>query len=344
MLIKEANENGARLIPACDVVGISKRTFERWCKHGSVEEDKRKTCIRPEPQNKLSKEEYQSVLNTVNRPEFADLPPSQIVPKLADKGIYIASESTFYRIFRAENMQHHRMHTKPPERVKLPTTFIADGPNQVWTWDITWLNTYTRGIYYKLYMVIDIYSRKIVAWEVWTEENGELASELVERAMLSEKVKIKNNQKPLVLHSDNGAPMKSYTLKAKLEVLGVISSYSRPRVSNDNPFSEAQFKTMKYRPGYPKDGFASIEEAREWVSNFVDWYNNEHYHSGIKFMTPNSRHNGETEVIMNNRIKVYEAARALNSSRFNKGIRNWNHPEKVALNPTDEVKDKLKII
>lgn len=241
-------------------------------------------------------------------------------------------------------MQHHRVHTKAPERIKLPTTFIADGPNQVWTWDITWLNTYTRGIYYKLYTIIDIFSRKIVGWEVWAEENGELASELVERAMLSEKVKIKNNKNPLVLHSDNGAPMKSYTLKAKLEVLGVISSYSRPRVSNDNPYSEAHFKTMKYRPGYPKDGFASIDAAREWVSNFVNWYNNEHYHSGIKFMTPNSRHNGETESIMNNRIKVYETARALNPTRFNKGIRNWTIPETVALNPTVEIKGKFRIV
>ncbi|MCZ6913941.1 MAG: integrase core domain-containing protein [Rickettsia endosymbiont of Ixodes persulcatus] len=155
---------------------------------------------------------------------------------------------------------------------------------------------------------------------------------------------MKNNKNPLVLHSDNGTPMKSYTLKTKLEVLGVISSYSRPRVSNDNPFSEAQFKTMKYRPGYLKDGFENIEKAREWVSNFVNWYNNEHYHSGIKFMTPNSRHNGETETIINNRIKVYKAARVLNPSRFNKGIRNWTPPKKVALNPTDEVKNKLNII
>lgn len=324
-------------------MGISKRTYERWCRYGSVEEDKRKSCIRPEPKNKLSKEEYQSVVNIVTNTKFADLPPSQIVPKLADNGIYIASESTFYRILRKENMQHHRMHTKAPHKPKLPTTFIADEPNQVWTWDITWLNTYTRGIYYKLYTVIDIFSRKIVGWEVWTEENGELASELVERAMLSEKIKLKNRPKPLVLHSDNGAPMKSYTLKAKLEALGVISSYSRPRVSNDNPFSEAHFKTMKYRPGYPKDGFATLEEAREWVSNFVNWYNNEHYHSGIKFMTPASRHNGQTEEIMNNRKKVYEAARALNPSRFNKGIRNWDPIEQVALNPTDEIKNKLNL-
>ena len=254
-------------------------------------EDKRKTALRPEPKNKLSKEEYQSVVNIVKRPEFVDLPPSQIVPALADRGIYIASESTFYRILRKENMQHHRGNTKSPERVKIPTTHIATAPNQVWTWDITWLNTYTRGIYFKLYMIIDIYSRKIVGWEVWPEETGELASELVERAVISEKIK----GKPLVLHSDNGAPMKSHTLKLKLEFLGVMTSYSRPRVSNDNPYSEAQFKTLKYRPGYPQDGFKTIEAAREWVLNFVDWFNNKHYHSGLNFLTPNSRHTGESK-------------------------------------------------
>lgn len=326
------------MIPACETVGISKRTFERWCEGEEIREDRRKTAKRPSPKNKLSDKEYQSVLNVVKMPEFADLPPSQIVPALADRGIYIASESTFYRILRKENMQHHRGRSKPPEKVKIPTTHIATAPNQVWTWDITWLNTYTRGIYFKLYMVIDIYSRKIVAWEVWPEETGELASELIERAVLSEKIK----GNPLVLHSDNGAPMKSYTLKAKLELLGVMSSYSRPRVSNDNPFSEAQFKTLKYRPGYPQDGFKTIDDAREWVATFVDWYNNKHYHSGLNFLTPNSRHNKQADKIMKNRKRVYEAARSLNPQRFNKGIRKWEAPEAVALNPTDEIKDKLK--
>ncbi|WP_410506423.1 DDE-type integrase/transposase/recombinase [Haloimpatiens sp. FM7315] len=258
-LVKEANKSGARLSKACEVAGINVRTYERWIKEEKIKEDGRKGALRPEPKNKLSKEEYQSVLNIVNRSEFADLPPSQIVPALVDRGIYIASESTFYRILRNEKMQHHRGNTKAPKKIKIPTTHVANGPNQVWTWDITWLNTYTRGIYFKLYMIIDIFSRKIVAWEVWWEENGELASELVERAILSEKIK----GKPLVLHSDNGAPMKSYTLKTKLEALGVLSSYSRPRVSNDNPFSEAQFKTLKYRPNYPQDGFKTIEQARE---------------------------------------------------------------------------------
>ena len=174
-------------------------------------------------------------------------------------------------------------------------------------------------------------------WEIWTEETGELAAELVERAIFAEKAK----GKPLVLHSDNGAPMKSYTLKSKLELLGVLSSYSRPRVSNDNPYSEAHFKTLKYRPGYPQDGFETIDKAREWVDTFVDWYNNKHYHSGLKFMTPSSRHNGETEKIMENRKLVYSTARELHPLRFKKGIRNWDVPKQVALNPTDEIKESL---
>ena len=271
-------------------------------------------------------------------PEFTDLPPSQIVPALADRGMYIASESTIYRILRNENLQHHRGNTKSPKKSKLPTTHIADAPNKVWTWDITYLNTYTRGIYYKLYMILDIFSRKIVGWEVWEEELGELASELVEKAVLAEKIK----GKPLVLHSDNGSPMKSYTLKAKLEMLGVMSSYSRPRVSNDNPYSEALFRTFKYRPSYPQEGFKSIEDARMWVSGFVDWYNNKHYHSGLNFIKPSSRHNGEAEKIMENRKLVYNTAKQLHPQRFNRGIRKWNLPETVALNPTDEDKSKLQ--
>lgn len=231
----------------------------------------------------------------------------------------------------------HRGKSKAPKKINLPTTFIATEPNQVWTWDITWLHTHNRGIYFKLYTIIDIYSRKIVGWEVWHEENGELASQLVERALLLEKVL----GKPLILHSDNGAPMKSHTLKSKLEFLGVLSSYSRPRVSNDNPYSEAHFKTMKYRSTYPSDGFETIDEAREWVYNFVDWYNNKHYHSGIKFLTPSVRHSGNERKVISNRNKVYQTAKLLNPYRFNKGIRNWEPSRTVALNPTDEVKQQL---
>jgi putative transposase len=272
--------------------------------------------------------------------EYADLPPSQIVPSLADKGIYIASESTFYRVLRNENMQKHRGRSKPPSKPKVPDTHIAKGPNQVWSWDITYLNTSVRGLYYKLYMIVDIFSRKIVGWEVWEEEKGEYAAELVERAVIVEKVRCS----PLVLHSDNGAPMKAVTLKTKLESLGVLSSYSRPRVSNDNPYSEALFRTCKYRSNYPSEGFVNIDTAREWVNGFVNWYNHEHYHSGIKFTTPDSMHTGEVKKILNKRKKVYQSAKALHPQRWRKCIRNWEPIEEVALNPVKDEKTAGKAV
>lgn len=290
------------------------------------------------PANKLTKEEYNSVVKITNLPQYADLPPSQIVPALADKGIYIASESTMYRILKNENMQHHRGRSKAPSKSRVPDTHLATGPNQVWSWDITYLNTSIRGLYYKLYMIMDIFSRKIVGWEVWPEENGEYAAELVERAVILEKVR----NTPLVLHSDNGAPMKAVTLKTKLEFLGVMSSYSRPRVSNDNPYSEALFRTFKYRSNYPKEGFGTIDNAREWVKGFVEWYNNEHYHSGLNFITPNTRHNGIADKIMDKRKRVYKAAKQAHPERWTRDIRNWELPETVALNPTEEIKRTIK--
>lgn len=272
------------------------------------------------------------MLNVLTMPEYADLPPSQIVPALADKGVYIASESTMYKILRNEKMQRHRGRSKPPEKRKYPQTHVAKAPNEVWTWDITWLPTLIIGMYFKLYMIVDIFSRKIVGWEVWTEECGELAAKLVEKSIVNEKIR----GNPLVLHSDNGSPMKSYTLKAKLESLGVMSSFSRPRVSNDNPYSESLFRTFKYRPGYPQKGFEDIEKAREWVLEFVDWYNNKHYHSGLNFVTPSSRHSGQAEKILLNRKKVYIAAKLLHPLRFNRGIRKFGLPESVSLNPEKE--------
>ena len=339
-LIQETRLQGARLKPICKEVGISIRTYERWVLEGEVKEDKRPNAQRPAPKNKLSKEEHAAVLRVVNLPQYADLPPSQIVPHLADRGLYLASESTIYRILREEQMQNHRGRSKSPEKSKAPTTHIAKSANEVWTWDITYLNTSVRGLYYKLYMIIDIFSRKIVGWEVWENETGEHACELVEKAVLSEKTK----GMPLVLHSDNGSPMKASNLKAKLEMLGIMASYSRPRVSNDNPYSEALFRTCKYRPDYPYEGFKTMDEARKWVMKFVEWYNNRHYHSGLNFITPNTRHNGTAEQIMEKRKSVYNTARELHPERWAREIRNWELEETVALNPTDEVEKKLRYI
>lgn len=331
-LIEEAIVAGARIHPCCKVVGISIRTYERWIYGGNINEDQRPLAERSSPKNKLSDEEYNAVVRIVNLPEYADLSPSQIVPAIADRGVYIASESTFYRILRNERMQNHRGRSKPPVKRTEPETHIAYAPNKVWTWDITYLSTSIRGIYYKLYMIVDIYSRKIVGWEVWEEETGEHASELVEKSVMTERIM----KTPLVLHSDNGSAMKSSTLKAKLELLGVLTSYSRPRVSNDNPYSEALFRTCKYRPNYPTEGFMSLDEARKWVMQFVNWYNNIHYHSGIKFTTPNSRHNGKAKEIIENRKIVYNTAKELHPERWTKNIRNWNLPDHVALNPINE--------
>jgi putative transposase len=337
-MINEARKNGARLKQACIIAGITDRTYERWLDGDNIKEDQRPYADRLEPVNKLTKEEYNSVIKIANYPEFADLPPSQIVPALADRGIYIASESTMYRILRNENMQHHRGRSRVPSKPKVPDTHIAAGPNQVWSWDITYLNTSVRVQYYKLYIIVDIFSRKIVGWEVWGEESGEYAAILVERTVIAEKIR----NKPLILHSDNGTPMKALTLKAKLEALGVISSYSRPRVSNDNPYSEALFRTCKYRSNYPTEGFDALAEAREWVNGFVNWYNNEHYHGGIKFTTPNSMHTGEVRKILKKRESVYQTARALHPERWKKPIRNWEPIKEVALNPVNEMKRNTK--
>ena len=330
-LINEARENGARLEPACDELNISIRTYQRWTKEGEVKKDQRPLIDRPTPKNKLSDEERQEIIKIINSPKYADLAPSQIVPKLADEGIYLASESTIYKILKEEKMNTHRARTSPPVK-REPPTHIAIAPNQVWTWDITWLNAVIKGQYYKLYLIIDMFSRLIVAYEVWEEERAEHAEYLIRKATLSQGIA----GKPLVLHSDNGSPMKAATFQATLEKLGVQSSFSRPRVSNDNPYSEALFKTMKYRPKYPFNGVKSLDEARKWVEKFVNWYNKDHLHSGIKFLTPYQRHYGLDKEIMGNRIAIYEEAKARNPERWSKNIRDWTLPEYVSLNPIDE--------
>ena len=335
-LIDEARANGCRLKPACDELNISVRTYERWTKGGEVKKDQRPLAQRPAPKNKLTPEEREEVLKTVNSPEYADLAPSQIVPKLADEGKYIASESTIYKILREEKLNSHRGRTSPPVK-REPPTHIATAPNQVWTWDITWLNAVIKGQYYKLYLILDMFSRLIVGHEVWEEEKAEHAEYLVRKATLSQGIA----GKPLVLHSDNGSPMKAATFQATLEKLGVQSSFSRPRVSNDNPYSESLFKTMKYRPKYPFKGFKSLEEARKWVDKFVNWYNKEHLHSGIKFLTPYQRHNGLDKKVMKKRNETYELARAKHPERWSRNTRNWTLPEYVSLNPTDEEEAKI---
>jgi putative transposase len=225
-----------------------------------VQADRRPSALRPEPANKLSPEERARVLETCHRPEFASLPPSQIVPRLADQGEYLASESTFYRILREADEQHARGRARAPQQPRPPVSHCAQGPCEVWSWDITWLPGPARGLFFYLYLIIDLYSRKIVGWEVHERECAEYAAGVVRRAVLAEGCV----DKPLVLHADNSSPQKGSALRATLEALGVLPPYSRPRVSDDK-FFETVFRTCKYRPEYPYGGFESLEAAWSWV-------------------------------------------------------------------------------
>ncbi|MCK4608270.1 MAG: IS3 family transposase [Gammaproteobacteria bacterium] len=325
-LIKEACKAGARKIKVCKLLQISIRTYERWSLADGLS-DKR-ALAQHIPANKLTTEERQAIIKIANSAEYCDLPPCKIIPMLADKQIYICSESTLYRILREEKLLNHRGKSKPKTHHK-PKQLDATGPNQVWSWDISYLKSHVAGIYFYLYLTMDIYSRKIVGWTVQAHESSEQAAALMKQTCLDEAI----DPGQVRLHSDNGSPMKGATLLVTLQQLGIAPSFSRPAVSNDNPYSEAMFKTLKYRPIYPGKGFASIEESRIWVENFVNWYNTEHLHSGLKFVTPEQRHTSADQKILANRKIVYQAAKRCNPSRWSRGVRNWDQPSIVTLNP-----------
>ena len=234
--------------------------------------------------------------------------------------------------------RNHRGRAKSPQPRRKPTSHCATAPNQVWSWDVSYLPSPIRGQFYYLYLIMDIFSRKITGWEVHECEDGEYAASLVHKSVIAEQCA----HQTLVLHADNGAIQKGSTLRAKLDFLGVSSSFSRPRVSNDNPYSESLFRTCKYCPAYPCDGFASIDAAREWMVQFVYWYNEEHRHSGIKHVTPSQRHDGLDKAILEERKAVYEQAKRTNPNRWSGEIRNWERVEQVWLNPENQPKSPTR--
>lgn len=339
-LIQEAYQDGARIDKACQEAGIALRTYRRWFTNGTVQQDQRPLCSRPTPPHKLSPEERQNIIEVCNLPEYAHLPPTQIVPDLLDKGVYHASESSYYRILKEAKQVNRRGRSQAPTKRHKPSSYEATAANQVWSWDISYLPSQVNGLFFYLYLFVDIYSRKIVGYEVYDRECGTLASQLVQRSVLQEHCL----REPLVLHADNGAPMKSFTLKATLEELGITHSYSRPRVSNDNPFSEALFKTLKYVPNWPSEGFNDLESARDWVQTFVTWYNHEHKHSQIKFVSPAERHEGLDAAILAQRQCVLEKAKAANPKRWSGSVRNCSPVESVTLNPDKPCFSDMKSI
>lgn len=332
--IEQARQAGARLDRACEVAGIDARTLQRWQAAGLECGDRRPQAARPQPAHALSPQERAAILQVANEPRFAELPPARIVPMLADEGRYLASESSFHRVLRAHGQTAHRGRAKAPSKPRQPTTHVAQGPGEVWCWDVTWLPSRVTGRWFYLYLILDLYSRKIVGHEVHEVESAEHAAHLVKRTALSEGVHAAPRRP--VLHGDNGAALKATTVLAMLQWLGIAPSYSRPRVSDDNAFVESLFRTAKYRPGFPSAGFATLDDARGWAAGFVHWYNHQHRHSGIRFVAPAQRHAGEDQVILACRHALYQAARARNPGRWSGATRNWTPVGAVTLNPERE--------
>ncbi|EQD76723.1 transposase [mine drainage metagenome] len=236
---------GARKHLACRELGLTLRTFERWIRDGEVKADGRPGAQRPAPSNRLSEPERAEMLRVVHEPRCAALPPTQIVPRLADAGQYLASESTVYRLLRQAGELTHRGRAKAPVPRAIPRQ-CASGPHELWSWDISDLPGPVSGRYRFLYLVLDVYSRKLVAHEGHTQESADCAVAVIEQACARECI-----ETPLILHQDHGRPMQASTRVAKLDALGIHRSYSRPGVSDDNPYSESLFRTVKDRPHDP---------------------------------------------------------------------------------------------
>jgi transposase InsO family protein len=333
--LESACREGARLKLACEVARIDVRTVQRWKAGNGLERgDGRPQAIRPTPAHALSVEERQQMLEIANEPRFAELPSARIVPMLADEGTYIASESSFHRVLRSHAQVQHRGAAMAPRPRRAPTTHVATAPRQVWCWDVTFLASQVVGRWFYFYAILDLYSRKIVGWEVHDRDSSDHAVELLRRTALAEGIHAMAN-KP-VLHGDNGATIKATTVLAMLHWLGIKPSYSRPRVSDDNAFIESFFRTTKYCPQFPSGGFVDLDAARCWVAEFVSWYNHDHRHSGIRYVSPAQRHAGEDHEILARRHELYVSARAANPRRWARHTRNWQPVAAVTLNPERE--------
>lgn len=315
------------------MIGISARTIQRWQRR--PEADDRRCGPRHRPGNALSVREETEVLALLTSAEYHHLSPKQLVPALADDGRYFASESTMYRLRRRVGLRTRRPPVLRTEVPRATTVHHAVRPNQVWSWDITYLPTVIRGRFLRLYLVMDVWSRRIVGWEVHDDELAERAAALIQRICAESEI----DPTGLVLHSDNGKAMRGNTMIATLRWLGIVPSFSRPHVCNDNPYSEALFRTLKHTPAYPRLPFASLDAARQWVARFVSWYNTVHRHSAIRYVTPEQRHTGADVAILARRRAVYEHARRRTPGRWSGRIRDWSRIAAVVLNPEPTAKE-----
>ena len=294
---------------ACEALGVSRASFYR-----QQQPSLRVPKHRPQPARSLSQAEQQKVLEVLHSERFVDQSPAEVYATLLDEGIYLCSLRTMYRLLAAHdevrerrNQRRHPVYQKPQ--------LLATGPNQLWSWDITKLPAAGKYSYFHLYVILDVFSRYVVGWMVAHRESEVLAERLIR--LTCQKQQIQPEQ--LTLHADRGSSMRSKTVALLLSDLGITKSHSRPHVSNDNPFSESQFKTLKYQPQFPKQ-FGSIEDARSFCCRFFDWYNHHHHHSGIGWLTPATLHYGQAERVLQARKQVLRAAYLAHPERFVRGV------------------------
>ena len=296
------------VVDACAAVGRPRSTHYRWNRK-SPPPSRPERVPAPQPRA-LSEVERKEVLRVLHEPSHVDEAPATVYAKLLDEGIYLASVPTMYRILRAEGeVGDRRRHATHPASKK--PELLADKPNAVWSWDITKLLGPVKWTHYYLYVVIDIYSRYVPGWMLTRAENGSLAEALLTEAITRQGIE----DRQLTIHADRGGPMVAKPVAHLLADLGVTKSHSRPHTSNDNPYSEAQFRTLKYRPEFP-DRFGSFEDAHTWCGWFFGWYNNEHRHSGIGYHTPADVHYHRAEAVRQQRAQVLDAAYAAHPERF----------------------------
>ena len=281
MIVLEERPDHIPLSTACDVLGLNRSTVYAWRRHQNTAADPARRSRKGVPQPRsLSALERQRILERMNQPEFWDQTPYQVYHTLLERGECLASLSTLYRVLREANQTGERRNQRAPQSHAIPR-LTATRPNEVWTWDITKLATTRRGVYLNLYVVMDLFSRYVVAWMVSRKENSQLAQQLIEEAL----TRYGLEDQKVTLHQDRGSPMIAKSFLDLMADFGVVCNHSRPRVSNDNPYSESQFKTLKTQPDFP-GRFESLEHSRHWASDYFAWYNHEHHHSGLNGFTP----------------------------------------------------------
>ncbi|MBM7116684.1 IS3 family transposase [Archangium primigenium] len=310
-LLQQAMAEGARQSAACHLLGVSPRTVQRWRKP-ALARDGRPEVTRV-PTNRIDAKERRFILSVLHSARSQGLSPWQIVPRLADANIYLASESTLYRLLRAQRSTPRPLVRRPVD------SRAASAPNQLWSWDITYLRGPERGTFLYLYLVMDVFSRRIMGWRIHTEESSERAAALIREVCARNMV----DARKLLLRTDNGRPMRGVTMAKTLRRLGIIPSFSRPGVSNDNAFVESLFRTLKSRPDFPNERFPSPQGARAWMGRFVAWYNREHLHSRLGYVTPDDRYFGRDAEVLARRARLYERARSRRPGRWSRAPRRW---------------------